>query len=454
MDITQIVNRQREYYLSGATRPLKARKEALRKLKTAIIANEQLLLDALEMDLHKPSSEAYMCEIGIVLDEIRFHLKHLHHWTKNKTVPTPLAQFCSKSFVSPEPYGVVLIMAPWNYPVQLCLSPLVGAISAGNCAVLKPSAYTPTVSAVLAKMVRDYFPKDFITVVEGGRAENTALLEQRFDYIFFTGSTAVGKIVMEAAAKNLTPVSLELGGKSPVIVDETANIDIAARRIAFGKILNAGQTCVAPDYLFVHHSVKEQFIKAYQKALAEFFPNKDLSDMPRIINDKHFARLTGLLVNEKIIIGGATDEERCFIEPTVIDDVRPDAPIMQQEIFGPILPIIEFTYIEECIHYICAHPKPLALYLFTLNKQTEKQILDRCSFGGGCINDTIIHLATPYMGFGGVGASGMGSYHGKNSFDTFTHYRSIVKKRYRPDIRMRYRPYTEKKERLIRKFLK
>lgn len=454
MDITQIVNRQREYYLSGATRPLKARKEALRKLKTAIIANEQLLLDALEMDLHKPSSEAYMCEVGIVLDEIRFHLKHLHHWTKNKTVPTPLAQFCSKSFVSPEPYGVVLIMAPWNYPVQLCLSPLVGAISAGNCAVLKPSAYTPTVSAVLAKMVRDYFSEDFIAVVEGGRAENSALLEQKFDYIFFTGSTAVGKIVMEAAAKNLTPVSLELGGKSPVIVDETANIDIAARRIAFGKILNAGQTCVAPDYLLIHHSVKEQFIKAYQKALDKFFPNKDLSDMPRIINDKHFARLTGLLANEKIILGGATDEERRFIEPTVIDDVRPDAPIMQQEIFGPILPIMEFTHIEECIHYICAHPKPLALYLFTTNKQTEKLVLDRCSFGGGCINDTIIHLATPYMGFGGVGASGMGSYHGKNSFDTFTHYRSIVKKRYRPDIRMRYRPYTKKKERLIRKFLK
>lgn len=454
MDITQIVNRQREYYLSGATRPLKARKEALRKLKTAIIANEQLLLDALAKDLHKPSSEAYMCEIGIVLDEIRFHLKHLHQWTKNKTVPTPLAQFCSRSFVSPEPYGVVLIMAPWNYPVQLCLSPLVGAISAGNCAVLKPSAYTPTVSAVLAKMVQDYFLEDFIAVVEGGRAENSALLEQKFDYIFFTGSTAVGKIVMEAAAKNLTPVSLELGGKSPVIVDETANIDIAARRIAFGKILNAGQTCVAPDYLLIHHSVKEQFIKAYQKALDEFFPNKDLSDMPRIINDKHFARLTGLLVNEKIIIGGATDEERRFIEPTVIDGVSPNAPIMQQEIFGPILPIMEFTHIEECIHYICAHPKPLALYLFTTNKQTEKLVLDRCSFGGGCINDTIIHLATPYMGFGGVGASGMGSYHGKNSFDTFTHYRSIVKKRYRPDIRMRYRPYTEKKERLIRKFLK
>lgn len=454
MDITMIVNRQKEYYLSGKTRSLKARKEALLKLKTAIITHEQLLLDALAKDLNKSSSEAYMCEIGIVLDEIRFHLKHLHKWTKNKTVPTPLAQFCSKSFVSPEPYGVVLIMAPWNYPVQLCLSPLVGAISAGNCAVLKPSAYTPAVSAALAQILWACFSEDHIAVVEGGRAENAALLEQKFDYIFFTGSTAVGKIVMEAAAKNLTPVSLELGGKSPVIVDDTANVEIAARRIAFGKILNAGQTCVAPDYLFLHQSVKEEFIRAYQKALDDFFPNKDFSDMPRIINDKHFARLTGLLANEHIVLGGAADEVRRFIAPTVLDGVRPNAPIMQQEIFGPILPIMEFTHIEECIGYICAHPKPLALYLFTGNKQTEKQVLDRCSFGGGCINDTIIHLATPYMGFGGVGASGMGSYHGKNSFDTFTHYRSIVKKRYRPDIPMRYRPYTEKKEWLIRKFLK
>ena len=454
MDITQLIDRQRKHYLSGVTRPLKARKEALLKLKTAIVTHQKLLLEALEKDLNKPSSEAYMCEIGIVLDEIRFHLKHLRKWTKNKTVPTPLAQFCAKSFVSPEPYGVVLIMAPWNYPVQLCLSPLVGAISAGNCAVLKPSAYAPAVSSALAKIIGDSFPEDYIAVVEGGRAENTALLEQKFDYIFFTGSTAVGKTVMEAAAKNLTPVSLELGGKSPVIVDETANVQIAARRIAFGKVLNAGQTCVAPDYLFLHRSVKDQFIRAYQKALDEFFPNKDFSDMPRIINEKHFARLTELLTNQHIVIGGATDEQHRFIEPTVIDGVRPDAPIMQQEIFGPILPVMEFTHIEECIRYIRGNPKPLALYLFTGDKQTQKRFLDSCSFGGGCINDTIIHLATPYMGFGGVGASGMGSYHGKYSFDTFTHYRSIVKKRYRPDIPMRYRPYTEKKERLIRKFLK
>ncbi len=454
MTISEIIARQRAYFDSGATRPLGFRLDALEKLRCALQKNEALLFDALKQDLNKAPMESYMCETGLVLEEIRYHLKHLSVWMKPKRVPTPLAQFHAKSFRSPEPYGLALIMSPWNYPVQLCLNPLVGAISGGNCAVVKPSAYAPATSAALARILGETFPPEYIAVVEGGRDKNSALLEEKFDYIFFTGSVAVGKVVMEAAAKHLTPVTLELGGKSPVIEDETANIPLAAKRIAFGKVLNAGQTCVEPDYLFLHRSVKDAFVSAYRKALEEFFPGGDYANMPTIISEKHYRRVKGLLEGQAILLGGETDDARRFIAPTLLDETDPESPIMQEEIFGPVLPMLTYANLDDAIAFIRSRPKPLAFYLFTSSQAVEDKVLASCSFGGGCINDTIIHLATSNMPFGGVGDSGMGSYHGKESFDTFTHYRSVVKKYTWLDLPMRYHPYSEKKLGMIRKFMK
>lgn len=318
---------------------------------------------------------------------------------------------------------------------------------------MKPSAYAPATSRALAQIITDTFDEEYIAVVEGGRKENAALLEQKFDYIFFTGSVTVGHVVMEAAARHLTPMTLELGGKSPVIIDKSANIKVAARRVLFGKTLNAGQTCVEPDYLMIHEEVKDVFIQEYKAAMKEFFPTGDYSDLNVIISEKHFQRVSGLLKSGEIIIGGRTDPERRFIEPTLLDHVAIDSPIMQEEIFGPILPMLTFTVIDECVDYIRSGEKPLALYLFTTDRQQEKYVLDHCSFGGGCINDTIIHLATSHMGFGGVGSSGMGSYHGKLSFDTFTHYRSMVEKANWLDLTIRYRPYQIWKTKLLHIFL-
>ena len=454
MDFSALVARQRAYFESGATRGADFRLAALKALREALVKNEALIFEALRADLNKAPMESYMCENGLVLEEIRFHLKHLRRWMKERRVPTPLAQFHARSFVSPEPYGVALILSPWNYPIQLCLSPLVGAISAGNCAVVKPSAYAPATSAAIAKVLGEAFPPEYIAVVEGGRAQNSALLEEKFDYIFFTGSVAVGKVVMEAAAQHLTPVTLELGGKSPVIVDATANIQLAARRVAFGKVLNAGQTCVEPDYLLIHKSVQQPFVEAFRAALKEFFPTGDYANMPTIISEKHYRRLLGLLEGQNIALGGGHDDARRFIEPTLLADVSPDSPIMQEEIFGPILPMLPYESLDEVISFVRARPRPLAFYIFTADRETERKLLDSCSFGGGCINDTIIHLATSHMPFGGVGDSGMGSYHGKKSFDTFTHERSIVKKSTWLDLPMRYHPYGEGKLKLIRKFMK
>lgn len=454
MQIKSIVARQREFFESGATRPVSFRMEALRKLQKAIKDNEALLNEAMKADLNKSPFETYMTETGLVLDEIRFHLKHLPRWAKKRSVKTPIAQFHAKSFAAPEPYGTALIMSPWNYPVQLCLDPLVGAISGGNCVILKPSAYAAATSSAIAKIIGETFSPEYIAVIEGGREQNSALLEEVFDYIFFTGSVEVGKTVMAAASRNLTPVTLELGGKSPVIVDETANLKIAARRVAFGKVLNAGQTCIAPDYLFIHETVKDKFIEEFAKALKRFFPKGDWEDFPVIISEKHFKRVTRLLEGEKAVIGGSFDESRRFIEPTVLTDITTDSPIMQEEIFGPILPVMTYTDLDECIRFIRSRPKPLAFYLFTKSRSAEEKILNTCSFGGGCINDTIIHLANQEMGFGGVGYSGMGSYHGKRSFDTFTHYRSIVKKYNWIDLPMRYHPYKEINFKMIRSLMK
>lgn len=454
MDIHALVEAQHKYYQSGATRPTEFRKEMLKRLQRAIRANEKLLADALKQDLNKSETESYMCETGMVLEELSYHIKHVAKWAKERRVKTPLAQFSAKSYISPEPYGVALIVSPWNYPVQLCLNPLIGAISAGNCAVVKPSAYAAATSTAIAKLIGDTFPPEYIAAVEGGRAENQALFEEKFDYIFFTGSVEVGKTVMQAAAKHLTPVTLELGGKSPAIVDETADIKLAARRIAFGKVLNAGQTCVEPDYLLIHRSVKEAFVSEYQDALEQFFPNGDMRDMVNIISEKHYNRVKGLIQGESIALGGTFDDERRFIAPTLLDDVSPDAPVMQQEIFGPVLPMLCFDTLSEVISFVNGRPKPLAFYIFTADKAAERRLLDSCAFGGGCVNDTIIHLASSALPFGGVGESGMGSYHGKKSFDTFTHERSIVNKSTKIDLPMRYFPYSKRKLRIIKMFMK
>lgn len=454
MNFHSLVEKQRIYFEQGNTRKLEFRISMLRKLQNGIKSNESLFNEAMKNDMNKCPTEVYMTEIGMVLEELSFHIRHLNRWLRNKKVRTPIAQFPAKSFISPEPYGVALIMSPWNYPIQLCLLPLIGAISAGCTAVVKPSAYAPATSRAIAHVLKTIFSEEYIAVVEGGREQNTALLEERFDYIFFTGSPEVGRLVMESAAKHLTPITLELGGKSPVIVDNTANLKIAARRIAFGKVLNAGQTCVEPDYLFIHRDVKDNFINYYKSALQEFFPDGTMTDMNTIINEKHFERVVGLLESGKVVLGGKTNREKKFVEPTLLDDVSLDSPVMKQEIFGPILPMILFSHIHECTDYILKNPKPLALYLFTNDSSVEKHVLNKCSFGGGCINDTIIHLANSHMGFGGVGDSGMGSYHGKGSFDTFTHYRSIVKKATWLDIPIRYRPYSKMKDKLLRIFLK
>ena len=454
MDIHEIVESEKHFFRTGVTRGVDFRIDMLKKFRKAIIENDELISAALKADLNKQPFESYMCETGLLLEEINFHIKRLKKWSKTRRVKSGIGQLPGKSYVCPEPYGVVLIMAPWNYPVQLCLMPLVGAISAGNCAVVKPSAYAPESSRVISKLIESAFPTGFVTAVEGGRDANKALLDEPFDYIFFTGSVAVGKTVMEAAAKRLTPVTLELGGKSPIIVDETANLPLAARRIAFGKVLNAGQTCVAPDYLMIEKSVEAPFIEEYKKALASFFPEGDMSGMVRIINDKHFERVCNILDNSgNVVIGGARDAETRFIEPAVLTDVPIDSPAMQQEIFGPVLPVLPYEKLDDCIDFIRSRPKPLALYIFSENKMNQEKVLNSCSFGGGCINDTVIHLASSHMSFGGVGESGMGSYHGKKSFDTFTHYRSVLKQG-KLDVKLRYFPYKSGKEKITRMILK
>ncbi|PWL73940.1 MAG: aldehyde dehydrogenase family protein [Clostridiales bacterium] len=454
MDIHEIVESEKHFFRTGVTRGVDFRIDMLKKFRKAIIENDELISAALKADLNKQPFESYMCETGLLLEEINFHIKRLKKWSKTRRVKSGIGQLPGKSYVCPEPYGVVLIMAPWNYPVQLCLMPLVGAISAGNCAVVKPSAYAPESSRVISKLIESAFPTGFVTAVEGGRDANKVLLDEPFDYIFFTGSVAVGKTVMEAAAKRLTPVTLELGGKSPIIVDETANLPLAARRIAFGKVLNAGQTCVAPDYLMIEKSVEAPFIEEYKKALADFFPEGDMSGMVRIINDKHFERVCNILDNSgNVVIGGARDAETRFIEPAVLTGVPIDSPAMQQEIFGPVLPVLPYEKLDDCIDFIRSRPKPLALYIFSENKMNQEKVLNSCSFGGGCINDTVIHLASSHMSFGGVGESGMGSYHGKKSFDTFTHYRSVLKQG-KLDVKLRYFPYKSGKEKITRMILK
>lgn len=456
MDIKQLVLTQREFYQTHYTKDIQHRKAILKKLRQWIIEHQDLILDALKKDLNKHETEAYMCEIGLTLSELNYQLRHIKHWSKNKKVWTPLAQFYGVSYESYEPYGVTLVMSPWNYPFMLSLEPAIGAIAAGNTVIIKPSAYAPNVSHVIKKMIDETCDSQYVAVVEGGRNENTALLEQRFDYIFFTGSVNVGKLVMEKASRYLTPVTLELGGKSPCIVDDRKSLKLAVKRIAFGKFLNAGQTCVAPDYLLIKEELKDDFISYMKDIITEFFGENPLQNdqLVKIINEKHFERLNHLLENQDIVIGGHSHQETLKIEPTLVDHIQADNPLMQEEIFGPILPILTYQNIDEAIHFINNREKPLAFYIFSNQKHIQDKLLKSCSFGGGCINDTIIHLATSHLGFGGVGHSGMGSYHGKKSFETFSHTRSIVKKATWIDLPLRYYPYNSLKEKLIRLFVK
>lgn len=446
MEYKSMLHTQRAYFQTGDTKDVEFRIRQLKKLYQWITVHEQEIMDALYMDLNKSNFEAYATEIGIVKEEIRYTLKHLRKWAAPKRVPTPITQFPSKSFIYPEPYGIVLIMSPWNYPFQLTIAPLVGAICAGNCAVVKPSAYSPHTTKVMADMLRELFQEKYIAVVEGGRQENQALLNEKFDYIFFTGSVNVGKYVMEKASAHLTPVSLELGGKSPCIVDETADLKLAAKRIVWGKFLNSGQTCVAPDYILVQNSVKDKLVRYMEKYIRKMFGKDPMQnpDYPKMINEKHFNRVLGLTERAHVVCGGGSDVDMLKIEPTVLDQVTWESPVMQEEIFGPLLPVLTFYDIEEAIQMVNARPRPLALYYFTKDKQREATMLKQVSYGGGCINDTIVHLATSHMPFGGVGNSGMGGYHGKDSFDTFTHKKSIMKKSVLLDIPIRYAPFKNK----------
>lgn len=449
-----VVINQREYFFEGKTKNLGFRIQQLKLLKKIIIRHEKDIMLALKKDLNKSKFETYETEIGFVLSELSYVIKNLPKWARCKRVRTPLTNFLSTSYSYPEPYGVTLIMSPWNYPFQLTITPLIGSIAAGNCTILKPSAYSPNTSDLIDKLISKYFDKSFITVVKGGREANNTLLEQKFDYIFFTGSVAVGKIVMKAASKHLTPVTLELGGKSPCIVDETANIDLSAKRIIWGKLLNAGQTCIAPDYVFVHESVKDKLIDRMKNYIHEFYGN-DISnnpEYPKIISEKHFNRLNSLIENENILFGGESNKETGQIAPSLLDNVSEDSPVMKEEIFGPILPILEYKNINNVINFINNRPKALALYLFSNNKAIHKKIIKNISFGGGCINDTIVHFGSSYMPFGGVGESGMGGYHGKTSFDTFSHKKSLVKKSNLVDLPLRYPPYKNKLK-ILRRFL-
>ncbi|MCM3567702.1 aldehyde dehydrogenase [Neobacillus mesonae] len=452
---SSLVSAQQLFFQSDRTKDITFRVKALQTLRNAIKNHENELLEALRADLNKSEFEAYSTEIGFVLEELRFTISRLHSWVKPQKVKTPITHLGSESYIHSEPYGVTLIIAPWNYPFQLAIAPLIGAISAGNCAVMKPSELTPKTSEILEKLITEYFPKDYISVVQGGIETSQALLMEPFDYIFFTGSVPVGKIIMEAAAKNLTPVTLELGGKSPCIVHDDAHLKLAAKRIAWGKYTNAGQTCIAPDYLYIHKNVKDEFLNLLKQTITELYGSEPLDNpnFTRIVSERHFDRLSSFLSNGEIYFGGKTNREKRLIEPTVLIDITWDEPIMQDEIFGPIFPVLEYTDLSEVIIGIHHHPKPLSLYIFTENNEIQKKVVNSISFGGGCVNDTVYHFASPHLPFGGVGPSGIGSYHGKGSYDAFSHKKSILKQTTRFDIPFRY-PNVKNGLKKIKMFMK
>lgn len=459
--ISQWVAEQHQYFATGATRSAAFRIAQLKKLKQSIVKHEDALLDALHADLRKNRAEGYASEIGLVLYSISYMIKHIKRWAKPKRVKTPLPLVGTSSYTIAEPYGSVLIIGPFNYPASLILEPLIGAIAAGNCAVVKPSEYTPNVSAALRVVIEEAFEPQFVRVIEGAKDETSWLIHAPFDYMFFTGSTKVGKIVMEAAAKRLAPVTLELGGKSPVIIDQTAKINITAQRVVWGKLLNNGQTCIAPDYILVHKNVYGAFMQAIQQAIKQFYSDqpKQSVDYGRIVSDQHFARLNAMITSDKqhILLGGESDATDRYIQPTVLNGGHVKAPnelaAMQEEVFGPIVSIIQYGDTDEAIAFIHNFDKPLALYVFTEDKQVEQQILDNVSFGGGCVNDTLSHVINHELPFGGVGPSGIGAYHGKHSFEVFSHRKSVLRRSTLVETGILFPPYKDKLK-LLKKILK
>ncbi|MBQ5932825.1 MAG: aldehyde dehydrogenase [Lachnospiraceae bacterium] len=450
------IEAQRAFFAKGLTYDINYRINALKRLRKYIREHIDELNTAIKADLGKGDFESYMCETGLTLSEITYMIGHAAAFARDRHVPTPLVQFHSASIIKRVPYGTVLIMSPWNYPFLLTVEPLVDAIAAGNTCIVKPSAYSPNTSEAIRKMIEAVFPPEYVTCITGGLEENKSLLAQKFDYIFFTGSKNVGREVLKAAAPNLTPVTLELGGKSPCVVDKEANIKLAARRIVFGKYLNCGQTCVAPDYIYVEASIKDSFIQAVKKEISRQYTDAALSnpDYGKIINEKHFNRLTGLIDKDKTVYGGYHDIKKLQIEPTVMDNITWEDKVMQEEIFGPIMPILTFSDLKELVRFLNTKPHPLAAYYFGKDKKKIRFFTTELAFGGGCINDTVVHLATPNLGFGGFGESGMGAYHGKTGFDTFSHKKSILDKKRWLDLPMRYQPYKKLYGLLLKTFLR
>ncbi len=438
-----LLGKQRDFYDSGETRDISFRIEQLHKLAGAMDKREAEILQALELDLGKSAAEAYLNEVGISKAELAYTIRNLRSWARPERVRTPLMFFGGKSRIYPEPLGQVLIISPWNYPFYLGIAPLLGAMAAGNCAVLKPSELAPYTSRLLYKLINETFDEEYAAVVEGGVETSQLLLEQPFDHIFFTGGTAVGKLVMQAAARNLTPVTLELGGKSPCIVDKDIHLEYTARRIAWGKFMNAGQTCVAPDYLLVHKDIKEALCAKLQEVIHGFYGTdpRHCRDYARIINERHFDRLEALMNDGQIIFGGERDRAAKYIAPTLIEAAEADSPLMQEEIFGPLLPVLEYEYFDEAIRFVNRRPKPLALYLFSRSRARQEQVLGQTTSGGVCINDTLSHIISPELPFGGVGASGTGSYHGRASFEVFSHQKSVLTQTFMFDFPVKYPPY-------------
>lgn len=453
--IFDTVQSQHHFFYTNKTKSLSFRIASLKALSKGIQKYEHQIIEALYKDFKKPPFESFTTEVYTVLSEINYFIKNLHKLTRIKKVPTPVTQFLSTSTIYPEPYGVCLIISPWNYPFQLAIAPLIGAIAAGNCAIIKPSEYTPNTTEILKKVIEEIFPPYYICVIDGNEDVAQELLDQPLDYIFFTGGTNVGKKVMEKAAQNLVPITLELGGKSPCIVDLDAHIPTAARRIVWGKFINAGQTCVAPDYILVHEKIKDQLLYHICKYITKFYSREPESspNYARVINERHFDRLVNYIDSNKVYFGGKSNRDNLFITPTILHNVTMNDLVMEDEIFGPILPVLTFRNLSEAVSIVHAKPKPLALYYFGENKKRIRYVQSRISFGGGCINDTIMHVASPNLPFGGIGYSGLGSYHGKASFDTFTHYKSILSTPTSLDLPLRYPPYKWKLS-LVRKLIK
>lgn len=444
--LTELSQKQNAFFRTGWTKDVRHRVDTLKRLRKSILANEQEIYEALRKDVGKSDFESYAGEIGIVLNEISEAVKNIPSWAKPKKVKSRLINFPDRNIIHPQPYGVALIIGPWNYPLQLTLVPAIAAISAGNCAVIKPSELSPATSRVVAEIIDDAFPREYLAVVEGGVETSQELLKQKFDFIFFTGGSKVGRIVMKAAAENLTPVALELGGKSPAIVDSDANIKIAAKRIAWGKFLNAGQTCVAPDYLLAHSQIAQLLLEALVKTIHQFYGEDPYQspDYSRIVNEAHFDRLVGFLSKGTILTGGQTDRSNKYVAPTILTDIDWNDAVMQNEIFGPILPVLEYDDLDAVLDKIAGGPRPLALYYFSSDKGKQRRVIESVEFGGGCINDSIMHLLNPHLPFGGIGESGIGCYHGRAGFDTFSHRKAILNKGTWLDISLRYPPHAGK----------